>query len=305
MRLSLITAALVAGVLAVPAGATADPCAPWTVKVLATGLGSLENVEPDGKDGLLYSASGRDAVERLTRDGRTATVAAGLPEPGGLRVRGQKLYVNTGDGAAAGALGTADGTIQEVDLRTGAKQVWASGLTMPNGLVFLPDGSALVSRDITGVAPTGITRVAKRGAAPQVSWADQDDSNGLAVDPTGTFVYADETFTAASNVYRIRIADPSDRTVVASLAPSPAGVFKGLDDLTISTTGALYVTANGAGEVIRLDPITGRHCVVASGLTSPSAVKQGSGQAFPASRLYVSGFDGRLLELVPPSGVTP
>lgn len=295
---------LVAGGLGLPAtaGAAPDPCAPWSVSVVASGLGSLENVEPDGKDGLLVSASTQDAVLRVRRGGATSVVASGVTSPGGLRVRGNTLVLTTGDGAASGALGTADGTLERVDLRTGRRSTWATGLTMPNGLALLPDGSALTSRDVAGLNPTGITRVTPAGVV-QPSWSDQPDSNGMAVDPTGRWLYSDETFTMASNVYRTEIARPSNRQLVASLFEP--GVPKGLDDLTLASSGALYLAANGAGQVIRLDPRTGDWCVVVSGLTTPSAVKQGRGKAFPASRLYAVGFDGRLLELVPPRGVTP
>jgi len=299
-----VCAALVGLAVAAPAShaGTPDPCAPWTVNVLATGLGSLENLEPDGKDGLYVSASTQNAVLRLTRTAPPAVAVPGLTSPGGLRVRGATLYFTTGDAAASGVLGRADGTIDRLDLRTGRRTTWASGLTMPNGLVFLPDGSALTSRDVAGQSPTGITRVRPSGAV-QPSWSDQADSNGLAVDPTGRWLYSDETFTLASNVYRTEIAHPAHREVVASLfAP---GVPKGLDDLTLASSGVLYVAANSAGQVIRLDPRNGRSCVVASGLTTTSAVKQGRGRAFPPGRLYVTGFDGRVLELVPPRGVTP
>lgn len=303
MRTPLLAAALVLGALAGPtASAAPDPCAPWTVTVVASGLGSLENLEPDARGGIYLSASDHDAVQRVTRDGQVRTVAAAT-SPGGLRLRGDALLFTTGDAAASGALGRADGTIEQLDLRTGRRSTWASGLTMPNGLVFLPDGSALTSRDITGLRPTGITRVARRSAAPQERWSDQADSNGMAVDPTGRWLYSDETFTPASNVYRTEIAHPENRQLVASLAI--VGVPKGLDDLTISTSGVLYVAANSGGEVIRLDPRTGRSCAVASGLVTTSAVKQGRGGVFPASRLYVTGFDGRLLELTPPRGVSP
>jgi len=301
-RLALCLA-LVAGALGAPvASAAPDPCAPWSVSVVASGLGSLENVEPDGRDGLLVSASDQDAVLRVRRGGGTSVVAAGVTSPGGLRVTGHTLTFTTGDAAASGALGTADGTLERVDLRTGRRTTWARGLTMPNGLVLLPDGSALTSRDVAGLNPTGITRVSRAGAV-QPSWSDQADSNGMAVDPTGRWLYSDETFTLASNVYRTEIARPQNRQLVASLFEP--GVPKGLDDLTLASSGALYLAANGAGQVIRLDPRTGDWCVVVSGLTTPSAVKQGRGKAFPASRLYAVGFDGRVLELVPPRGVNP
>jgi sugar lactone lactonase YvrE len=302
MRLTLCFALLAVAVGAPVARASApDPCTPWTVTVLASGLGSLENVEPDGKDGLFISASTQNAVLRLTRSGAPAVAVAGVTSPGGLRVGGGALYFTTGDAIPSGALGTADGTIQRLDLRTGRRTTWASGLTMPNGLAFLPDGCGVTSRDVAGASPTGITRVLHGVAHP--SWSDQADSNGMAVDPTGRWLYSHETFTMASNVYRTEIAHPEHREVVASLfAP---GVPKGLDDLTLSTSGVLYVAANGAGEVIRLDPRTKASCVVASGLMNTSAVKQGRGKAFPAGRLYVTGFDGRVLELTPPRGVTP
>jgi hypothetical protein len=301
MRLTLCLALLAAAAGAPMAHAT-DPCAGWTTNVLASGLGSLENLEPDGRDGLFVSASTQNAVLRVTRDGRTTTAVSDVRSPGGLRVRGNTLYFNTGDGMASGVLGTADGTIDRLDLRTRKRSTWVSGLTMPNGLVLLPDGGALTSRDVAVMAPTGITRISPTGKALP-SWSGQPDSNGLAVDPTGKWLYSDETFTLQSNVYRTEIADPSNRTVVASLFEP--GVPKGLDDLTLSTTGLLYVAANSAGQVIRLDPRTGKHCAIVSGLVTTSAVKQGRGRAFPPSRLYVTGFDGRVLELVPPRGVTP
>jgi sugar lactone lactonase YvrE len=270
--------------------------------VLASGLGSLENLEPDGRDGLFVSASTQGAVLRLTRSAAPKVAVAGVTSPGGLRVRGGSLWFTTGDAAQAGALGTANGTLDRLDLRTGRRTTFARGLTMPNGLVFLPDGSALTSRDVAVLGPTGITRVSPRGAV-QPGWSDQADSNGMAVDPTGRWLYSDETFTLASNVYRTEIAHPERRQVVASLFG--LGAPKGLDDLTLASSGVLYLAANGSGEVIRLDPRTKRSCVVVSGLRNTSAVKQGRGRAFPASRLYATGFDGRVLELVPPRGVTP
>jgi hypothetical protein len=82
-------------------------------------------------------------------------------------------------------------------------------------------------------------------------------------------------------------------------------VPKGLDDLTLATSGALYVAANSAGQVIRVDPRTGSSCVVATGLTTVSSVRQGAGGAFPASRLYATTFTGRIAEITPAAGVTP
>ena len=68
-------------------------------------------------------------------------------------------------------------------------------MPLPNGLEFLPDGSAVTSRDIKG-EDTGITRVDPADPShPQYNWARIADSNGLIVDPTGTWLYTVETFT--------------------------------------------------------------------------------------------------------------
>jgi hypothetical protein len=300
MRLAAAVA-LAAFVAAVPgAGAAADPCAPWQQKTLKSGLGSLENLEFDGSGGLLLSASGPGAIERLTPNGTLTTLVPDVNAPGGQRVVGPTLYFNTGDAAQSGLTGTPDGTLDRFDLDTHARGTVASGLTMPNGLAILPNGDFVVSRDIG--SGTGITRIpAGDPAHPQPNWAQLDDQNGMAVDPTGTWLYAVQTFTADSAVWRFRISNPSDKSVVASLAgPTP----KGLDDMTIDRAGILYVAANGTGEVIRLDPAGGRHCVIVSGLQNPSSLKFGRGPGWAADHLYLVGFDGAVRELIPPLSPT-
>lgn len=305
---ALVVVTLCIGLGADPARAStaasdgASSCHTWSARTIASGLGSLENIAFDGQGGLLISATSRDAVERLTRGGKRTTLVSGLKGPGGLRVRGNVLYFNTGDTLQAGLLGTPDGTIGRLDLRTHARSTWARGLTMPNGLAFLPDGDAVVSRDVTGpgIQSTGITRVPARAPRhPRTRWAALEDTNGLAVDPSGRWLYADETFTRESRVYRIRIADPREIGVVAELGG--VGVPKGLDDLTIDRAGVLFLAANGAGEVIRLDPRTGASCVIVSGLQNPSALKFGRGPGWSCNRLYAVGFDGRVRELIPPA----
>ncbi|MEA2421493.1 MAG: hypothetical protein QOF55_592 [Thermoleophilaceae bacterium] len=293
MRRTLALTACLLLAAAAPAGAV---CTAWQQKTLKSGLGSLENLEFDGTGGLLLSASGPQAIERLTPDGTVSTLVPNVNAPGGQRLVGRILYFNTGDAAQSGVSGTKDGTIERFDLDTGVRTTFASGLTMPNGLAILPNGDFVVSRDIgTG---TGITRVpAGEPGHPQENWAALDDQNGMAVDPTGTWLYADQTFTADSAVYKFRISNPSDRSVVATLTgPTP----KGLDDLTIDSNGVLYLAANGTGEVIRLDPATGANCTIATGLQNPSSLKFGRGPGWHADRLYVVAFDGTVRELTPP-----
>src|SRR3954463_7145460 len=205
MRL-LAALVLTAFIAAVPNAGAADPaCTGWTQKTIKSGLGSLENLEFDGTGGLLLSASGPGAIERLPPDGTVTTVVPNVNSPGGQRLVGRTLYFNTGDSAQSGLAGTPDGTLDRFDLDTHARSTFASGLTMPNGLAVLPNGDFVASRDIG--SGTGITRIpAGDPAHPETNWAKLDDQNGLAVDPTGTFLYADQTFTMDSAVYRIRIA---------------------------------------------------------------------------------------------------
>ena len=295
--LILVLAGLLTSVSAAPAGA--DACAPWTIRTVAEELGSLENLEPDGRGGMLISASSRSAVERLLPDGTTETVAADMPSPGGLRVRGKFLFANTGDSAANGITGDDSGTIERINLRTGKRRTYTSGLTMPNGLVFDAAGNAYTSRDLGLDAK--ITKVpVDDPRSPDRGWANLPDSNGMAIDPTDTWLYVATTFNAEAAVYRVLLDDPTVIERIAELGTLLGDPLNGLDDMTIDDEGILYLTANGMGRVFRLDPYTGEHCIIASGLQTPSAVKFGRGQGWDADHLYVSGFDGRIRELIPP-----
>jgi SMP-30/Gluconolactonase/LRE-like region len=298
MRRLAAALVLVAIAAAVPSrAAAADFCAPWQQKTLKSGLGSLENLEFDGSGGMTISATDNHAIERLTPGGNVTTLVPNVNAPGGERVIGHTLYFNTGDAAQSGFANTPDGTLERFDLGTHQRTTFASGLTMPNGLAVLPTGDFVVSRDIG--SGTGITRIPLNDPAhPQPNWAKLDDQNGMAVDPTGTFLYADQTFTLDSAVYRIRISDPTDMKVVATLYDS--GIPKGLDDMTIDSKGVLYVAANAAGQVIRLDPASGKHCTIVSGLQNPSSLKFGRGPGWNTSHLYLTGFDGAVRELIPP-----
>lgn len=296
-RLKLTLAvALVLGVAPL-AQAAPNPCQPWAVRDIATGLGSIENLLPIRNE-IFYSGKG---VMRFTRSA-PPTLFAPAESPGALRIRDGALWFVTGDALLSGALGRADGTLQRFDLRTRKQSTWVSGLTMPNGFLFLPDGSALTSRDVAGLNPTGITRITTKRVV-QPNWSNQSDSNGLAVDATGRYLFSVETFTLESRVYRTEIARPSRRTVIKTLGG--VGIPKGLDDMAIGKSGALYITANSAGELIRLDPRTATSCVLATGLTTISSVRLGGGGSFPANRLYASTFSGRIVEITPPAGVTP
>ena len=178
-------------------------------------------------------------------------------------------------------------------LRTGKHTTWASGLTMPNGLALLQDGDAVVSRDVgTG---TGLTRVPVHNRRhPQFKWARIDDTNGLAVDPSGHWLYTDRTGSPDGEVDRISISNPRRVQVVGRLGAGAA-----LDDMTVDPTGNLYVAGFLSGKIYRLNPRTHASCAIASGLAQPTSARFG-GTGWHARDLYVTDAAGHVSELRPP-----
>ncbi|MFD4179738.1 hypothetical protein ACFWPB_01300, partial [Rhodococcus sp. NPDC058514] len=64
--------------------------------------------------------------------------------------------------------------------------------------------------------------------------------------------------------------------------------------------GNVYLTLNGAGKVVRVDPATGTTCEIASGLLLTSSARFGSGPGWDSTALYTTSFDGTVHKLVPP-----
>ena len=300
-RSSLIALGVALGALAAPASAVAqEACAPWESRTVATGLGGrVENLELDGRGGLFVSLSDGDTILRVSPSGDTRPLAEGIEAPGAMRVRWPYLYANTDNTLQSAVAGATTGTIERIDLRTGDRTTWARGLTAPNGMVLLDDGDALVSRALG--SGTGVTRIdAADPSRPIFNWAKADETNGLALDAEGRWLYAAMTFTRESRIIRIDVRDPSRIEEVAQL--SAASAPKGVDDIAMDVDGMLYLAANGSGEVLRLDPASGATCVLASGIRQPSSVRISCGPGWAPGALYVVAFDGTLRELKPPAG---
>jgi sugar lactone lactonase YvrE len=267
------------------------PCSQWQVRTLVTGQGWLENLGFDGRGSITISALDQGRLLRFSHHRRLTTLLAPVVGPGGQARRGRFLYFNTGDIVTD----QPSGTIDRLNLRTGKRSTWARGLTAPNGLVLLPNGDAVVSRSAgTG---TGLTRIpAHDPDSPQFQWARLDDTNGLAVDPSGRWLYVDRTFSPQGEVDRVSISDPRVVQVVGELG---AGVFP--DDMTIDRRGILYIAGFVSGKIYRLDPRPTSSCAIASGLMLPTSARFG-GPGWSARRLYVTDASGHLSELVPPRG---
>lgn len=295
-----VAAALVAALGAAPAQASPaseqrPACATWRQHQVVSGLGSLENLSFDGRGGLLLSASGR--IARLTPDAEVRTVVADVTSPGGHVVVGRTLYFTTGNGFADGItseLGRRNGTLSAVDLRTRKVRVVRRHLAMPNGLVRLPDGSFLVSRDVG--LPGRTTRLHPDGRqtvfAPSVT-----STNGMAVDEERRLVYVVSTFNPTSTISVVDLADPeADPRVITLDGFGPAN---SADELVLGADGRLYVTLNAAGKVVRVDPRTGAACTIASGVPFASSLRFGAGRGWDARSLYVTSFTGTVTRLTP------
>jgi hypothetical protein len=290
IRLLAIAGVLVA--LALPvASAQASPCSPWQGRTLLSGQGWLENLAFDGRGGMTLSALAQGKLLRLLPSGSVSTLLSPVSAPGGQRRRGNLLYFNTGDTLSPAPTGTVD----RLDLWTGMRSTWAQGLTMPNGLIFLPGGDAVVSGNVE--PQIGLTRIPARDPRhPQAGWARLGDTNGMAVDPWGRWLYVDRDppLVADGEVDRVLISHPSTVQVVGRLG---TGTFP--DDMTIDRRGVLYIAAVAAGKIYRLDPRSQSVCAIASNLAEPTAVKFGE-RGWHVRDLYVTDATGHVTELTPP-----
>ncbi|CAA9499973.1 MAG: hypothetical protein AVDCRST_MAG30-1848, partial [uncultured Solirubrobacteraceae bacterium] len=114
-----LSLAILAGVaVPAPTAAAQEPagCGAWQGRAVQTGLGRLENLEFDGRGGLLLSVSDGDSLKRLLPDGTSSVFATGIRSPGGLRAVGPHLYANTDNSAQSAVASSTAGTIERFDL---------------------------------------------------------------------------------------------------------------------------------------------------------------------------------------------
>ncbi|MGI5222362.1 SMP-30/gluconolactonase/LRE family protein [Nocardia sp. CA-290969] len=288
LRAIFIAAAVVAGVGPAAPAFAAEPigCGGWQVETLAAGLEQVENLEPDGRGG--FYLSGDTKVYHVDGAGQVRTVLENLAAPGGLQLDGTSLYVLTRQ----------DGKLSRLDTITG-EFTWLADFP-GNGLLRLADGDFLTTWVGTEGGPSrGVSRYDSETGSVTANWAPVPRGEGLALSPDHRTVYTDDLFTG--QVYRIPL-DAPDRWSVLTTVP---GLIPGLDDLTTSGAGDIYVAAHLLGTIHRVDPDSGATCAVTTALpaawSGPSSVRiapDGAGYA-----LYVTSFDGTLRRLRPPPDV--
>jgi sugar lactone lactonase YvrE len=232
-------------------------------------------------------------VLRIDRPGADpVALARGIGGPGGLALDAQgRLIVGFGDSLQGGLIGNVVGRggLLLVDRDSGEYKTWVKGLGMANGVARAPDGTIFASNDFG----THIERVAPNGKIER-RWAKLWSANGLAIGPNGRYLYAAQTFTRAA-IARIELAIP--RNVTTHAAPKLAAGGALLDGLAIDPGGRLYVAANGAGQIWRVER-DGTICALARGLKFPSAIALGHGAAgFSDGNLYAVTFSGDIVAL--------
>ncbi|WP_433658252.1 SMP-30/gluconolactonase/LRE family protein [Nocardia sp. CA-128927] len=304
IRALLVAAAVAAGIVAAAPTATADTVAPmcadgWEATTLVEGVGNLENLDSDGNGGFYVTGLLDGFLAHVDSAGRFEKVLTGLDHPAGVRVDGPHVYFLTGDG-----LTEAPGTLQRYEVATGAVTVLLNGLNGPNGLLLLPDGDLLFTTIGTNGPPTGIARYRPSTGDYTRTWSNVPLSNGIALAPDGKSVYADNM---TMRIFRIPL-DAPDRQVVVAGIPNLISLP---DDMEATRADTLYVADHAFGSINQVNTTTGAACAIVTGLIKPGPMRNppdgttsvriardGNGWA-----LYITGMDGTLRRLRPPSGI--
>jgi sugar lactone lactonase YvrE len=286
---ALLTACAMPVAFAADAGL--PPCAGvGPVSVLLEKQGALESIAFDERGRLLFVDIVSSSLKRVDQPGATpTTVASGLKFPGGIVVTGpQEAHVGTGNSPINGLLPSLGGAgIAKVDLGSGTVTPVIRGLSMANGVVRAGDGTFYASDDLA----KSLDRVLPDGTV-QRGWLALN-SNGLALSKDDKTLYVNQMLPG-----KILAVDRATSAVRVIAEAPPNRTWTWLDGLAIDDADLLYVVAYWGGEIWRLDPRDASMCVLASGLSLPSAVavgKAGSGHA-PGS-VYVTTHSGRLIEV--------
>jgi gluconolactonase len=297
-----VVAALAVAAMWPGAADALSPCpgGPPKARTLVSWPTGLESVIVDAKGRLFFTDGSGGRLMRLDRPGAQPRVlvsdidgAGGLAlDPDGSILMGRGN--NTENGLVGGETGPAG--ILKVNPDTGASSVYATNMAMANGAARGPDG-ALYGTDDLG---SSVDRVPPGGGVAERGFAQVESGNGDAVDPTGRYLYVNQTFQPAA-IQQVDLEHP-DQVTPYFTATDPADLPAGLDGMAIDPAGRLYSAANGTGQIWRVDPgMPAQGCLLFGGLdrypNGPSATAVGTTGSFPPANLYVVTFGGDLIEL--------
>ena len=266
------------------------------VTTVASGQGRLESVISDAGGRLFFTDVIQNRLLRLDAPGAQPVVlATDIPSPGGLAWNDAGDLVVGYNGAGFFAPpGNGMSGLYVVDPDTGEKRQFASGFDQANGLARSSAGSYYASNIVSGE----IVRVSPTGAPSH--WTTVSSANGLVIDGQSRYLYVATSL--PSKVVRVRLADPLKTTDWYDASQDPE--ILGFDGLTRDGTDRLFVAANTAGQIWRIDGQR-QACAIARGLVTPSAVAFGGSSTeagFSARNLYVVTHAGDVLELAGVAG---
>ena len=273
---------------------TGDPEACWTdlafgeQAVFYQGFASGSEGIAFGVDGRLYvttSEAGDGTLWQLDAQAGISEYAK-LPYALGLAPRSTGEFVV----ASIGMLNSADGAVYEVDAQGTPSVLLATGIASPNFVALAPDGSALVSDDVD----TRVFRVSPEGALSVV--IEQVDSpNGMAYSPDGSLFYVASTFTQLGQLTRYEVdaqGMPIEASAIEILQLGPATTP---DGIAVDVEGQVYVAANVAGQLWRVDGSADSLQpgeLVAEDLGSPASLAFGRGAGFDPCSIYLTQLFG-------------
>jgi sugar lactone lactonase YvrE len=276
--------------VAAPASAAPDCSSKPTAQVLASDQGVLESIASDRRGRLFYTDTDASRLLRLDRPGAQPKELANISGILGVIVDRDGTLVVGFDNSSTDALAdNGNAGLMRVDPGTGQTiEVITKGLDMSNGIARGPDGAYYASNDLGN----GIDRFLNGQITD--NWSAVESPNGLVIDSTGSYLFAAQTFKPAS-IAQIPLTQPENATTYA--AAGAADIAAGPDGITRDDADRLYVAANGAGEVWRVDRDR-TICALARGFPFVSSVSFGGGKpGFPRRNLYAVTFTGLIVEL--------
>ncbi len=214
----------------------------WSV--FAEGLVSPIGVRALPGGGVLVAEENAQRVS-LLRDGARTTVASGLTQVTYLALDAAgRAYVSSFTAFAP------TGRVLAFDARPGAEvTTFATGLDVPEGLLFAPDGRLLVA-EWNGASR--VRRLPAQGGAvadAETVAAGFHGVYGIARLPSGDLLVADHGRDVATHGRVVRVARDGTQTVVVRDVKTPGG-------LSVTSRGDVLLTefnaANAVGYLIRL-----------------------------------------------------
>ena len=278
-------------------GSGEGPTFPVQAGVLVDGAFSrCEGIAFNG-EGKLFVA-GNSSLWHVNRDGSVELVTE-LYSNLGLAPIGERdiLMADFGPTSRFDRGPNVDGIVWRITPEGEKTRVLDGGIGDPNALWVNPDGTFLVSDDATDEIIVANFQGQSRLFTDAVG-----HPNGIAVSPDGSTLYVAQIFKS------IRPLVPDGRLWTIPLDESgeiagfpellvDLGDSAANDGLALDQLGRVYVAANGAGQIWRIDPESGDSVLIAEGLPGVASLAFGQGEFDHQSLYATSTRTGRVWEV--------